>query len=60
MIDNTMRYQWRQPVRMTSARLREVLGREPHTPLDEAVEATLAGQGPPAAGGAVAVSPRTT
>lgn len=36
-----MRYLWRQPVRMSNARLLTVLGREPHTPLDEAVEATL-------------------
>jgi nucleoside-diphosphate-sugar epimerase len=40
-----MRYLWRQPVRMSNARLLAVLGREPHTPLDQAVEATLAGQG---------------
>jgi nucleoside-diphosphate-sugar epimerase len=40
-----MRYLWRQPVRMSNARLVAVLGREPHTPLDEAIEATLAGLG---------------
>lgn len=40
-----MRYLWRKPVRMSNARLVAVLGREPHTPLDEAVEATLAGLG---------------
>jgi nucleoside-diphosphate-sugar epimerase len=40
-----MRYLWRQPVRMTNARLVATLGREPHTPLDEAVEATLVGLG---------------
>ena len=40
-----MRYLWRQPVRMSNARLVAVLGREPHTPLDEAVEATLVGLG---------------
>ena len=40
-----MRYLWREPVRMDNARLTEVLGREPHTPLDEAVEATLLGLG---------------
>ena len=40
-----MRYLWRQPVRLTNARLLAVLGREPHTPLDEAVEATLVGLG---------------
>ena len=45
-----MRYLWRVPLRMDNARLRAVIGREPHTPLDEAVEATLVGlrcyQGP--------------
>jgi len=40
-----MRYLWRQPVRMSNARLMAVLGREPHTPLDRAVEATLVGLG---------------
>lgn len=40
-----MRYLWRAPVRMSNARLRVVLGHEPHTPLDVAVEATLAGLG---------------
>ena len=45
-----MRYLWQQPVRLGNARLRAVLGEEPHTPLDEAVEATLAGLGCLAAG----------
>lgn len=40
-----MRYLWRQPVRMSNARLIGILGAEPHTPLDEAVEATLDGLG---------------
>jgi nucleoside-diphosphate-sugar epimerase len=40
-----MRYLWRQPLRLSNARLAAVLGREPHTPLDEAVEATLVGLG---------------
>ncbi|MCU7372691.1 NAD(P)H-binding protein [Paucibacter sp. O1-1] len=40
-----MRYLWREPVRMSNARLLAVLGHEPHTPLDQAVEATLAGLG---------------
>jgi len=40
-----MRYLWRQPVRMDNAKLLAVLGEEPHTPLDQAVEATLAGLG---------------
>lgn len=38
-----MRYLWQQPVRMDNAKLKEVLGDEPFTPLDEAVEATLRG-----------------
>ena len=40
-----MRYLWRTPVRMSNARLVAALGREPHTSLDEAVEATLTGMG---------------
>ena len=37
-----MRYLWRVPVRMRGGRMP---GREPHTPLEQAVEATLAGLG---------------
>jgi nucleoside-diphosphate-sugar epimerase len=40
-----MRYLWREPVRMDNARLKAALGHEPHTPLDEAVDATLIGLG---------------
>ncbi len=40
-----MRYLWRQPLRMDNARLVELLGAEPLTPLDDAVEATLRGLG---------------
>ncbi|PTT01268.1 NAD-dependent epimerase/dehydratase family protein [Pseudomonas sp. HMWF006] len=40
-----MRYLWQQPVRLNGAQLQSTLGREPHTPLDEAVEATLVGLG---------------
>jgi hypothetical protein len=40
-----MRYVWRGPVRMDNTRLIAELGREPHTPLHEAVEATLRGLG---------------
>ncbi len=39
-----MRYLWRTPVHLNDARLVDTLGHEPHTPLDEAVEATLIGQ----------------
>ena len=40
-----MRYLWREPLRMGNGRLIAALGREPHTPLDEAIEATLVGLG---------------
>jgi nucleoside-diphosphate-sugar epimerase len=40
-----MRYLWSQPVRMSNDRLLAVLGHEPHTPLETAVEATLKGMG---------------
>jgi nucleoside-diphosphate-sugar epimerase len=40
-----MRYLWRQPLHLSNARLLAVLEQEPHTPLDEAVEATLVGLG---------------
>ncbi|VVD62013.1 NAD-dependent epimerase/dehydratase family protein [Pandoraea anhela] len=40
-----MRYLWQQPVRMDNTRLLDVLGEEPHTPLDVAVRATLEGLG---------------
>jgi nucleoside-diphosphate-sugar epimerase len=40
-----MRHLWRQPVRMSNALLRSVLGAEPHTPLDAAMRATLIGLG---------------
>jgi nucleoside-diphosphate-sugar epimerase len=38
-----MRYLWEQPVQLVNAKLIRVLGYEPHTDLDEVVEATLAG-----------------
>ncbi|HEX7816523.1 NAD-dependent epimerase/dehydratase family protein [Dyella sp.] len=38
-----MRYLWMRPVRMDNRRLRELLGEEPHTPLDEAVRHSLRG-----------------
>lgn len=40
-----MRYLWDYPVRLDSAHLRDVLGEEPHTPLEAAVDATLKGLG---------------
>ena len=40
-----MRYLWNAPIRMNNARLVQLLGHEPHTPIDIAVEATLEGMG---------------
>jgi len=40
-----MRYLWQVPVSMDNAKLRAVLGQEPHTPLDQAVQVTLEGLG---------------
>lgn len=40
-----MRYLWQQEVRMGNRHLLNVLGQEPHTPLEVAVEATLEGVG---------------
>lgn len=40
-----MRYLWRETLELDNARLVRTLGREPHTPLDTALEATLAGLG---------------
>ena len=51
-----MRYLWRTAVRMDNARLIAVLGHEPHTPLDEAIEATLVGLGCLTPGGAIPVT----
>ena len=40
-----MKQFWRMPVRLDNARLIAFLGAEPHTSLDQAVAATLAGLG---------------
>ncbi|OAN62243.1 NAD-dependent epimerase/dehydratase family protein [Sphingomonas sp. TDK1] len=40
-----MRYLWRQPIRLINTRLVQTLGAEPHTPLAQAVTATLTGLG---------------
>jgi nucleoside-diphosphate-sugar epimerase len=40
-----MRYLWTERVQMVNGRVLEVLGQEPHTPLDQAVEASLIGMG---------------
>jgi len=36
---------WKHPMRLDNARLVALLGAEPHTPLDDAIAATLAGMG---------------
>jgi hypothetical protein len=36
-----MRYLWTTPVRMENAKLRTLLGEEPHTPIDLALADTL-------------------
>ena len=46
-----MRYLWRIPLRLDNTHLETVLGAEPHTPLDQAVETTLVGLGCLAASG---------
>lgn len=38
-----MRYLWQLPIRMSNEHLIAVLGQEPHTPLEEAVQKTLEG-----------------
>ena len=40
-----MRYLWREPVKLDNTRLVGFLGKEPHTPLDNAMESTLRGMG---------------
>lgn len=40
-----MRYLWSTRIEMSNAKLVSTLGHEPHTPLDEAVEAALEGMG---------------
>ncbi|OIN54263.1 NAD(P)H-binding protein [Pseudomonas costantinii] len=40
-----MRYLWQTPLRLDNKRLIKVLGKEPNTPLEQAVEATLVGLG---------------
>ncbi|MES2206204.1 MAG: SDR family oxidoreductase [Pseudomonadota bacterium] len=40
-----VRYLWRMPIQMDNRKLINILGYEPHTPLHEAVKATLIGAG---------------
>lgn len=39
-----MRYLWQEPHQLQSARLARLIGEVPHTPLDEAIRQTLAGE----------------
>lgn len=55
-----MRYLWRHEYRLTNRRLLDLLDEEPHTPLDEAIRATLIGQGCLAAEDEPALSRRPT
>jgi nucleoside-diphosphate-sugar epimerase len=40
-----MRYLWREPLRLDNRKLVALIGAEPHTPIDQALRATLAGMG---------------
>jgi nucleoside-diphosphate-sugar epimerase len=40
-----MRYLWREPLRLDNAKLKALLGSEPHTPTDQAIATTLRGLG---------------
>jgi nucleoside-diphosphate-sugar epimerase len=40
-----MRYLWQEPIKLDNAKLRERIGVEPHTPIEEALRATLIGIG---------------
>lgn len=52
-----MRYLWQEEVRMDNRRLVALLGHEPHTPLDSAIEATLMGIGCLGDAGIIAAAP---
>jgi len=54
-----MRYLWNAPLGMDNTKLVATLGYEPHTPLDEAVEAALEGMGCFAPGAAAAIKSGT-
>jgi nucleoside-diphosphate-sugar epimerase len=55
-----MRYLWTEPVRMDNSRLLAALGREPHTPLDSAVEQSLRGLGCLDVGSSPQAAPRAS
>jgi len=40
-----MRYLWRTPHALVNTRMKELIGDEPHTPLDDAVRDALGGLG---------------
>jgi nucleoside-diphosphate-sugar epimerase len=40
-----MKYLWSKPLLLDNDKLRKFLGEEPHTPIDEALRATLSGLG---------------
>ncbi|MBS0472604.1 MAG: NAD(P)H-binding protein [Proteobacteria bacterium] len=40
-----MRYLWKTPIRLDNTKLEALIGPEPHTPVDDAVRATLTGLG---------------
>jgi nucleoside-diphosphate-sugar epimerase len=40
-----MRYLWHVPMRLDNSKLLSILGDEPHTPIEEAVRASLTGLG---------------
>ncbi len=42
-----MRYLWQVPLRLDNTKLVALIGKEPHTPLDDAVAATLRSMGAP-------------
>jgi nucleoside-diphosphate-sugar epimerase len=52
-----MRYLWRVPLRLDNRKLVSLIGPEPHTPLDDAVRASLAGLGCLAAYGKMSATP---
>lgn len=55
-----MRYLWQEPLRLDNRKLLSLIGREPHTPVDEAVRTSLIEMGclsPMAASGASVASP---
>jgi hypothetical protein len=44
-VQEEMRYLWHVPMRLDNSKLLSILGDEPHTPIEEAVRASLTGLG---------------